>query len=152
MTYTFADFKARFTREFVYGTRQDQVQEDDVNRAIEEAKMVFNEDLWETSEVKVAFSYAAAHFMVLNIQAAGGLIAEPLGLGIENQGGGVVASKSLGSAALSFALPTEITENATLSQFMRTDFGQRYLQLLAPRLVGGGFVVDGKLKSEMGLQ
>lgn len=140
---TVSDFKDQFTREFVYGLSKETVMDADITRALNEAASVFNGALWEDDDEKVtAYCYAAAHFLVLNLQAAGGLLAQNVGAGVNSRGGGNVAAKSVGSVSLTFALPTSLTEDPILHGFIRTDFGQRYLAMLTPRLVGPGFVVE----------
>lgn len=139
-----ADFKSQFTREFVYGVSQDKVMDADITRALYEATSVFNSTLWaDSDEIKRVFLYAAAHFLVLNLQAAGGLFVQNLGIGAQSRGGGVVQSKTVGGVTVNYMLPESLTGDAILSGFMRTDFGLRYLQVLVPRLVGQCFAVDG---------
>lgn len=139
-----ADFKAQFPREFVYGTQLSQVLDADINRCMNEATMVFNADLWEDATARdIAFLYASAHFLVQNLQTVGGTQLVNTAQALNSKGGGTVVSKSVGGVAVQYALPPSITEDKMLSGFMHTDFGQRYLQLLTPRLVGGGFVVEG---------
>lgn len=138
-----ADFKVQFPREFTYGIQLSEVLDADITRALNEATLVFNADLWEDSTAEnIAFLYAAAHFMVLNLQVAGGLTASNTSQGVKSKGGGTIISKSVGGVSVQYVLPPSITEDKILSGFMHTDFGQRYLQLLTPRLVGGGFVVE----------
>lgn len=139
-----ADFKAQFTREFVYGVTKDKVMDADITRGLNEAMSVFNSGLWaDDDERKTVFLYASAHFMVLNLQAAGGLFIQGLGLGVQSRGTGVIQSKSVGQVTIAYVLPESLTGDAILSGFMRTDFGLRYLQVLVPRLVGQCYTVEG---------
>lgn len=139
-----AAFKAYFVRDFVYGATPDMVMDADITKALGQGMMVFNPAIWaDDAEKAVAFQWVAAHFLVIDIQAAGGLSVANLGLGVESQGGGTIQSKGVGSVNVSLALPSSIIESPILSQFMRTDYGQKYLQLLTPRLVGNGTVVAG---------
>jgi hypothetical protein len=148
-----AEFKARFDRDFVFGTTTDKIRDTDITNALNEAAPVFNLDLWEDeTEGKVAFLQAAAHCLVLNMQAAGGLSAVNMGRGVQSRGGGVVQNKSVGSVSVGFALPAFVTESPILSQFMRTDYGQRYLQLLTPRLVGNVGLVKGSNDTGVGIE
>lgn len=140
---TLADFKAQFARDFIYGTGKDTVMDGDITRALNESGMVFNPVLWDSGDDKIAFLYASAHFLVLNVQAAGGLSAKPFGQGINSQGAGVVGSKSVGSVSVSYIVPEFVSSSPFLSQFMKTDYGQKYLQLLTPRLVGHVSIAQG---------
>lgn len=138
------EFKAYFVRDFVYGATPDTVMDADITKALAQGMMVFNPAIWaDDDEKKLAFQWVAAHFLVIDIQAAGGLSADNLGLGVESQGGGTIQSKGVGGVNVSLALPSSIVESPILNQFMRTDYGQKYLQMLTPRLVGNGAVVAG---------
>lgn len=152
---TVAEFKARFNRDFIYGKGPERVEDQDIQNALNDGTMVFNPSLWLTNgavdEKKIAFLFLAAHMMVLNIQAAGGLSATNMGVGVSSAGGGVIQQKSVGSVSLSFAMPDFVTKSPILSQFMKTDYGQKYLQLLIPRLVGGGDVVSGPVTPDIGI-
>jgi hypothetical protein len=148
---TIDEFKTRFIRDFVFGSTPDKVMDPDVNIALTEAVLVFNPDLWDDlAEQKVAFLLAAAHCLVLNVQAAGGLSAQNMGRGVNSHGGGVVQTKSVGSVSVGFAVPAFVTESKVLSQFMRTDYGQKYLQLVTPRLVGNLAVLEGSNDTGVG--
>lgn len=139
-----ADFKAYFVREFPYGGATDTVMDPDITRALSEAALAFNEGLWnDDAERQTAYLYLTAHFLVLNIRTAGGLAATAPKKGIQSNEGGVIQSKGVGSVSVSYAVPQSITENPIFSQYLKTDFGQKYLTLLAPRLVGNMVVLGG---------
>ncbi len=146
-----SDFKAQFTREFLYGTSLAQVQDNDIQRAINEASIPFNPGLWDgttplgsTTELNIVYLYLAAHFLTLNIQGAGGLSSINRGRGVKSSGGGTIQSKSVGSVSVTYVIPEDIQNSPILGQFMRTDFGQKYLTLLTPRLVGNVAIVSGQ--------
>lgn len=148
------DFKTQFNREFLYGTSLAQVQDNDIQRAINEASIMFNPALWDgttalgsTTELNIVYLYVCAHYLVLNIQGAGGLSSVNRGRGVKSTGGGTIQSKSVGSVSLTYVIPQDIQNSPILGQFMRTDFGQKYLALLAPRLVGNVQVVSGEAYS-----
>lgn len=139
-----SDFKAFFVREFAYGLTNDLVTDADVTRALSEAGMDFNSGLWlNTVEMSTAYLYVAAHFLALNIQNAGGLSASNLSRGVNSAGGGVIESKAVGSVSVGYAIPDFVRQNPMLSQFMQTGFGQKYLALIWPRLVGNVLFVPG---------
>ena len=145
-----SDFQAQFNREFVYGTSLKTVQTADIQRAINEAGMTFNPGLWDgqtqlgsTTELNIAYLYVAAHYLTLNIQGAGGLSSVNMGRGVKSSGGGTIQSKAIGSVNITYVIPDHIANSPILGQFMRTDFGQKYLCLLTPRLVGNVVVVSG---------
>ncbi len=112
--------------------------------------MCFNPALWDNTaalgnytEYSIAYLYVAAHFLTLNIQGAGGLSKVNMGRGVDSQGGGTIESKGVGPVNISYAIPEHIKNSEILGQFMRTDFGQKYLVLVTPRLVGNVQVVSG---------
>jgi hypothetical protein len=146
-----ADFQAQFPREFVYGTSLAAVQIQDIQRAINEAGITFNPELWDgatplglTTELNIVYLYVAAHYLVLNVQGAGGLSAVNFGRGVKSSGGGTIQTKSVGSLSIAYVIPEDISKSPILGQYMRTDFGQKYLCLLAPRLVGNVAIVSGQ--------
>lgn len=134
---TVSDFKSEFDRDFIYGAGLDTIRDKDITRAMTEGNILFNVRLWSsTDESKLAFLYLSAHCLVLSVQAAGGLTPKPSGLGVTNRGAGITQSKSVGQVSINYAIPQSVVDDPVLNQFMRTDYGQRYLQLVAPRLVG----------------
>lgn len=142
---TVADFKLKFKREFVYGDGFDAVMDSDITRALEEAPPLFNQALLSTTTDQTnAFYYLAAHLLVMNVQGAGGLSAVARGRGVRNVGEGVQVSKGIGQANVTYQVPPpRVAESTTLMWFFRTDFGQRYIQMIMPRLIGNFQVVAG---------
>lgn len=148
-----SDFQAQFSREFIYGTGLDSVKDSDINRALNEAGIMFNSGLWDTTtaigssnEGAIAYLYLAAHLMVLNIQQmAGGLSAVPRGKGVRNSAEGVAVASGIGAANVTYQVPPpRVAENAILLDFFRTTFGQRYMAMIEPRLIGNVAVVSGR--------
>jgi hypothetical protein len=139
------DFKDKFTREFVYGTGGDMVRDEDIQSAYDEAVVYFNQSLLPTEALqKIAWLYLSAHIMVLNIQTAGGLSAVNLGQGTRNVGEGVIVSKGVGQVNVTYQVPPpNVAKSAILLYFFRTDFGQRYMQIIYPMTAGPAVVVDG---------
>jgi len=136
------DFKAYFTREFSYGVDANNVRDADISRAIAEAAIVFNEALWgSAAEAKIAYEYLTAHFLVIALRNNGGLGVQKKGT--FSTGGGAVNSKSAGPLSVSFTLSSMVTEYPQLSQMLETGFGQTYLTMLSPRLVGNIVAVEG---------
>ena len=141
---TIADFKARFSRDFLYGPGFNVVRDDDINAAFVDATAIFNTQLFSGDDSKTAFLYASAHFVVTNINAAGGLADRPNGLGITNEAQDIIASRSVGGVNYSSVEPPAfVTKSEALRQFWHTDYGRRYLSMLQPRLVGVVGVVVG---------
>ena len=143
-----ADFKAYFVREFVYGQGQDAVTDADIARALTEAQdgSYFSVSLWDTLNQQITANlYLTAHLLVMNIQQmAGGLSAIPRGRGTRNVGESVPVSKGVGQASVTYMpVPPRVAESPTLLYFFMTTFGQRYMQMVTPRLIGNFQVVAG---------
>lgn len=147
------DFKGQFPREFSYGTGLDFVTDNDIQRGLNEAGIMFNPCLWDTttpigtlSEGSIAYLYLAAHLMVLNIQQmAGGLSATPRGKGVRNSAEGVAVSAGVGQVNVTYQVPPpRVANNAILMDFFRTTFGQRFMAMIEPRLIGNIAVVSGR--------
>lgn len=137
----------------MYGDGFDSVQDADIERALAEASIMFNPGLWDSttpvgtsSEAGIAYMYLAAHLMVISIQQmAGGLSAVPRGKGVRNSPEGVLVSAGVGPASVNYQVPPpRVAENAVLMDLFRTTFGQRYIAMLEPRLIGNVLVVSGR--------
>ena len=147
---TTAEFKARFKRDFIYGTGTDSVTDGDITNAFNDALTFFNSALFTTEDGKLAFLYASAHFLVTSIQAAGGLQGQPEGSGIDNQAQGILTNKSVGGVSVGILEPPDfIKSSATLQQFWATDYGRKYLAILQPRITGNVSAVEGRLESDV---
>ena len=152
------NFKAQFSRDFVYGPGADKVTDLDIQKGLNAASSLFNPCLFDTaplgvaplitSESLLAYLYLSAHFLVTSVQAAGGL--GKVGRGTFSQGEGNVSSKGAGGVNIGFSWPSSITDNPALFQLAKTTYGQMYLQMLMPRLVGNIGIALGERESDVG--
>lgn len=142
---TVAEFKAYFVREFQYDKGLNFVTDDDIQRAISESFQLYNQSLIDDAgSQNVAYLYVIAHVLVVNIQNAGGLAAKPLGLGVRNVADGVMVSKGIGPANVTYQVPPDrISRSPTLLYFFQTSFGQRYIQMIANQLNGQMLIACG---------
>lgn len=150
---TVADFKAQFTRDFVYGPGLETVRDSDIQNALNGASSVFNPELFDTtpigiiplitSEAMISYLNASAHIMVTALQAVGGL--GKVGKGVFSQGEGNITSKGVGGVNIGLEYPPAITDSPILFQFAKTTYGQAYLQVLATKLVGNVSAVVGEV-------
>lgn len=143
---TVDDFKAKFTREFIYGTGLDTVTDNDITRAISEAPPIFNQSLLDTlTDQTNAYLYLVAHLLWENIDMAGGLSAVSRGRGFQGDGEGVTVAKGVGQANVNYQPPPElrISQSPTLMRLWRSKFGMRYVMMISPRLIGNMAVVPG---------
>jgi hypothetical protein len=135
---TVADFKAHFYRDFTYGAvvAVGEVVDADITKAYDEAKVNFNEGLWASQEqIKIAFLYLAAHYLVSDIQASQ--------QGLDSVSTFPVSSRSVGSVSESYQVPEWVSKSAYLSQFANTRYGLKFCSLIRPRLVAGIAVYAG---------
>lgn len=150
---TLDDFKARFKRDFKYGAGTDTVMDDDIANAMVDAGAVFNPALFSVADGWLGFLYLTAHFVRINIEAAGGLQAETEGLGIENQAEQVLNSAGVGPANKSYVEPPDWVKKIPLfQQLWLTTYGQKYVAMAQPMLVGGVTVVAGPIAYGTGPQ
>lgn len=140
---TIAEFKVYFARDFTYGATDVTVKDADITKAIGEANALFNTGLWTAgTDLEIAFQYLTAHCLVTAIRAAGGLKA--VGTGIDSTGSFALNSKSAGPRSISYALPQDMKDNPVLNQYMKTQYGQKYLEMLTPNLIGNVEIAQGR--------
>lgn len=144
-----ADFKATFKRGFKYATGPDGVMDSDIEQGITRAMTLYNPCLFTAAEGKAAFLLAVAHFVVIGIQAAGGLYPQFPGAAsaaqapgasadaTENTGSGVIGTKTSEKLTITYAGLEELMKQyPTLAAFRQTDFGAQYAMIVGPRLRG----------------
>lgn len=130
------DFKTFFVKDFNYGNEDGQVSDADIARAISEANMNFNENLFDSEEdKKLIYLYLTAYYLVVDIN------------NINTQGssnnGGLLTYRQVRNVAESFKVPKWIEENPMFSQFAQNGYGLKYLNMIYPYLVGPVGIVKG---------
>jgi hypothetical protein len=98
---------------------------------------------YSVSEAQIAYLYLTAHLMVLSLQNAGGLGAPDSKLGGQSTGGGIINNKTVGGISVGYEMPEFVRTRPALSQYMRTGYGQKYLQIITPKLAGRRVMVVG---------
>jgi hypothetical protein len=153
-----ADFMAQFPLDFPYGGGSDAVSVPEIQNALNlvNSGSYFNADLFSlaplgaaggnptTNEATLAFLYMAAHFLYVNIKTRGGLRAPGFKGGLSSAADGPVGSKTVGPVSLAFEWPDSIKNDPMLFQFLRSPYGEMYLQMLTPKLVGNVALVIGE--------
>lgn len=137
---TVQQFQTQFVRDFRYGTDPNNfVLDQDITNAFNLVEMSINQALWPSQlAYQTAYGYLAAHFMVLNLRASS--------QGLNGQYNWAQNSKSVGSVSESFTIPQRIIDNPDFMQYMKTNYGAMYLNLLWPLLNGQVFTVMGRTK------
>lgn len=133
---TIEEFKTTFAKDFDYGTEPDQVSDADIARAMTEAKMNFNEGLFDNAdEKKLIFSYLVAYYLVVDINNANTQ-------GASNNGG-LLTYRQVRNVAESFKVPKWVEENPMFSMFAQNGYGLKYLTMMYPYLIGRVGIVGG---------
>lgn len=108
----------------------------DITKAFAEAQVNLNQALFGSdAQIQMGYLYLTAHYLVMDIR--GGL------KGLESTGEFAVSSRSVGSVSESYSIPDTYLKNPTLAYFAKTSYGQKYLSLIMPRMVGNVFTVQG---------
>ena len=147
---TTAEFKTRYDREFTYGAGLDSVRDKDIEDAFSAARVMYNPALFTTEQGKTAFLLVSAHYLTVNIQAAGGL-STLTSQGIKNRSEGIVISKSVGQVSVTYDEVPARVKQLGLQALWMTKYGQDYVTMLLPKLVGNVSVVSGPVVNEAGL-
>jgi len=141
------DFKDFFVRDFqyaiasgqtesIYKCEKDYIMDSDIEKAFAEATINFNESLFGTDEsLKITFLYLSAHYLVNDLQTS------QQGLG--SSGFFPVSSRSVGGVSESYAIPTWMLDDPVLGAFSTTRYGQKYISLIKPLLIGNVVVYEG---------
>jgi len=107
-----------------------------VVKAFKEAIVNFNPGLFSTDDqLEVCYLYLAAHYLVNDIQTAQ--------QGVNSTGYAPVNSRSVGSVSESYTLPDWMAQDPYLSNFTTTRYGQKYLSMIKPLLIGNVQVYQG---------
>jgi hypothetical protein len=107
----------------------------DIENAMNEAKVNFNEGLWTEDSKKISFLYLTAHYLCLDLRR--------VNAGIQSTGENLVKSRTIGSVSESYEIPKYYTENPAYAYYVKTEYGLKYLSLLIPRTMGCMFVIEG---------
>lgn len=108
-------------------------QDEDIQEAIQEASINFNESLFgDENKAKTAFGLLAAHYLTIDFNNA-----------IGANSVGIPTSKSVGSVSEGYTIPAWLNNNEALSAFATTGYGVKYASLLRPYLVGNIMLFKG---------
>jgi hypothetical protein len=141
------DFKTWFSRDFLYetpagsviprpGCPNEYVRDADIDKAFIEAQQVFNAGLFGTDqELTVAYLYLTAFYLVNDLQtSAQGLGSTPYFM---------VNSRTVGGVSESYEIPEWVKKDPILSAFSLNRYGQKYISLIKPLLVGNVQIAFG---------
>ena len=110
---TVADFKARFVRDFPYGTSPTTVNDSDITNAIADAGTNINAGLFiNQAEYSLAYLYLSAHHLVTSLNAAV--------LGTSGSFNWMTTDKSVGELSETYEIPAFIKNNKLLAYLTTT--------------------------------
>jgi len=134
---TVDEFRAWFYRDFPYSETGslDGITSIDIEKAFVEAMFVFNKELFEENEVKTAFLYLAAHYLVIDLKNSS--------TGLKGSFNGLLSNKSVGSVSAGYTMPQWVMENPIYSLLAQTPYGVKYLSLVISRCIGNFGIVKG---------
>lgn len=142
---TVDDFKAHFYRDFPYApanvtletcNASKYVFDADIEKAFKEAQASFNVSLFPSDEaIEIGYLYISAHYLVTDLRRS----VQGLNSFSESQ----VSSRSVGSVSESYAIPQEFINDPRFAFFMTTGYGQKYITLILPLLVGNVIGICG---------
>lgn len=129
---TIAQFKAQFVRDFPYAPPTDAgnlsyVTDVDIQSALNEAGYNFNDGLFSDMST-IIYLYLSAHMLVVNIQNAS--------KGLASQARFPLLSTGVGSVNLSNNIPELFQNSPMFNGFLKTGYGQKYLDLVYPFTIG----------------
>ena len=153
-----ADFKAQFALDFPFGAGSSAVSDAEIQNALNlvAGGSYFNPALFSlaplgaagtnptTNEATLAFLYCSAHYVYLNVKTRGGLHSPGFKGGANSAASGVLSGKTVGPVSENFEWPDGVKNDPMLFQFTRSPYGEMYLQMLTPKLVGNVGLVMGE--------
>ena len=126
-----SDFMSFFARDFNYApaddpTNLDLIQPADISRAIAEANINFNPELF--ADPSIPYLYLVAFHLVADLQNSA--------KGISSQSKFPISSNSVGNVSITFQIPDKFAKNAVIQQYAQNGYGKKYLEFALPGLVG----------------
>ena len=115
----------------------------DIEKAIYEAKLNFNADLFSNmgkceyiGNKDLVFLYLVAFYLVMDIQnAQSGLSSDAYSA--------FVSSKSVGNVSESYGIPAWVSSNPMYSVYLSNGYGKKYLTYLIPQVTGWFYCSSG---------
>lgn len=135
---TIADFKARFYRDFPYGTDMNvAVLDQDILIAFNSCDNTINQGLYvNQSNYSENYLLLSAHFLVLNLRSSS--------QGLNGQYNWTQNSKSVQGVSEAFSIPQQVLDNPNYMAYTKTNYGAMFLNNLWPQLAGQMFTVFGR--------
>lgn len=108
----------------------------DITKAFGEAQVNLNQALFSSdAQIQRGYLYLTAHYLCMDIRGAK--------KGLESTPEFIVGSRSVGSVSESYIVPDAYKDNPFISYLAKTSYGQKYLSLILPLMIGNFGVVAG---------
>lgn len=112
------------------------VLDSDIQTAFVEAQQDLNQALFANDTfIRLGYLYLTAHFLINDLTTANA--------GLQTTGSYPVNSRSVGSVSESYTIPDYYLNNPKFLFYNKTGYGQKYLSMIMPYLVGNVGVVWG---------
>jgi hypothetical protein len=112
------------------------ILDEDIEKAFQEAQIVFNQSLFGTdAQITLGYLYLAANYLVNDIRASQS--------GLSGKGAFSVTSRSVGNVSESYGIPEAYLNNPVYQFYTQSPYGLKYLSLVLPQLVGNVGAVFG---------
>jgi hypothetical protein len=109
--------------------KRSYILDSDILKAYNQARGSVNPEIFEDDVVLIdAFDYCWAHFLVMDIRMSE--------KGIDSRGEGMISSKSVGGVSVGYQIPTKYASDPQWAYYAQTQYGQKYLSYIFPRLSG----------------
>jgi hypothetical protein len=134
-----ADFKAYFTRDFSYApscdnTNDDYILDSDITKALNQAGINFNDSLgFMDQEATIAYLFLTAFYLLVDLQLAQ--------RGLSSQANFPIQSKGVGQVNVAYQIPERYTQDPVVSYYAQNGYGQKYLSIVLPYMVGNVGVI-----------
>lgn len=117
----------------VKGDVDNYLSDADIQKAIQEAKMGFNESLFDNNETddyigdrNLALMYLTAYYLVMDIKNSTA--------GLSSNGyASFISSKSVGGVSESYGVPAWVSSDPMSALYMDNGYGKKYVSMLLPR-------------------
>lgn len=113
------------------------ITDSDIEKAINEANLSFNKDLFEDCESKkMGLMYLTAYYLVVDIKNGSA--------GVSSNGyAAFTSSKSVGNVSEGFGIPAWVSNNPMYSIYLDNGYGKKYLSFIIPRINGWFYMAEG---------
>ncbi len=113
------------------------ITDGDIEKAIDEARLSFNKDLFDDCESRMlGMMYLTAFYLVVDIKNGSAGISS-------NAYASFTTNKSVGNVSEGFGIPSWVASNPMYSLYLDNGYGKKYLSFIIPRINGWFYLSEG---------